>query len=259
MNNSTGAWITRNKNRLKSYDEIVYLNKDDNFEIELFNDRSTEILARIEINGEHLSEAGLVLMPGQRFFLDRFLKTNAKFKFDVYQVEDSEEVEKAIQNNGNVKISYYEKTVTFPKWNYPTYPYNHWWNNPSTTPGYTPTWTTLTSTNSGDSDISFNTTNFSSTKNTLSSNNFQKNNSETEDKENNQETGRVSKGEKSNQSFSEIEMEFSNFPFKTIDWKILPISKKPIEVSKIRNYCTECGTRIKKDSWKFCPTCGETL
>lgn len=27
----------------------------------------------------------------------------------------------------------------------------------------------------------------------------------------------------------------------------------------IRHYCTECGYRIRKDSWKYCPKCGTKL
>lgn len=73
------------------------------------------------------------------------------------------------------------------------------------------------------------------------------------------ETGRVEVGEKSNQQLVETFGEFSNFMEAQSIWKILPLSLKPVEAGEIRQYCTGCRTRIKKSSWKFCPTCGENL
>jgi rRNA maturation endonuclease Nob1 len=32
-----------------------------------------------------------------------------------------------------------------------------------------------------------------------------------------------------------------------------------VETSEIRNYCNECGIRIRKSSWKFCPECGNEI
>jgi rRNA maturation endonuclease Nob1 len=43
-----------------------------------------------------------------------------------------------------------------------------------------------------------------------------------------------------------------------VEYKILPKSSKPVEVQEIRNYCTECGTKVKTN-YKFCPSCGNKI
>jgi predicted RNA-binding Zn-ribbon protein involved in translation (DUF1610 family) len=27
----------------------------------------------------------------------------------------------------------------------------------------------------------------------------------------------------------------------------------------VRHYCTSCGYRLRKESWKFCPRCGDKI
>jgi hypothetical protein len=76
---------------------------------------------------------------------------------------------------------------------------------------------------------------------------------------NNIETGRIEKGGKSNQSFDNDNGTYNSYASWTSEYKILPRSAKPVEVSEIRSYCPGCGTRMKKQNWKFCPTCGESL
>ena len=71
-----------------------------------------------------------------------------------------------------------------------------------------------------------------------------------------EETGRIEEGTISNQKFETIAKSFNTLPFATTIYWILPFSKKPIEVSEIKVYCTDCGTRQKKTSWKHCPSCG---
>jgi hypothetical protein len=73
------------------------------------------------------------------------------------------------------------------------------------------------------------------------------------------ETGRTEKGSKSNQEFGTSYESFNSFSSEINRMKILPLSQKPVEVSEIRNYCPNCRTRIKKATWKFCPSCGEEL
>jgi hypothetical protein len=73
------------------------------------------------------------------------------------------------------------------------------------------------------------------------------------------ETGRAELGENSSQTFSESLADFNNYACKIVEWRILPESMKPIEISKLRSYCTDCGTRVRAASWKFCPSCGEKL
>jgi hypothetical protein len=73
------------------------------------------------------------------------------------------------------------------------------------------------------------------------------------------ETGRIEKGESSDQSFTTTNGNFNYFPTTTISYRLLPTSVKPVETSEIRNYCTGCGSRMKKSGWKFCPSCGEKI
>ena len=75
----------------------------------------------------------------------------------------------------------------------------------------------------------------------------------------NYETGRVEKGSSSNQNFSSVFMEFENYPCETVYMQILAESNKPTEISDLRNYCSGCGTRMKKQTWKFCPSCGTKI
>ena len=73
------AHITKNRNRSKIYGDTVYLKTGETFEIELFNPSTTKVLARIEINGKKISEGGIILRPGERVYLERFIETKKKF------------------------------------------------------------------------------------------------------------------------------------------------------------------------------------
>jgi hypothetical protein len=73
------------------------------------------------------------------------------------------------------------------------------------------------------------------------------------------ETGRVGKGGKSKQEFKQAGGKYSDYSFSNWEFQLLPESAKPVETSEIRNYCNECGIRIRKSSWKFCPNCGAAL
>ncbi len=96
------AHITRskekNRGRLKIYStNTVYLEKGEEFEIEIFNPTTESILAKIEINGELIANTGLVLKPAQRVFLERYFDVDRRFKFDVYEVENWEKLKKESQ------------------------------------------------------------------------------------------------------------------------------------------------------------------
>jgi hypothetical protein len=72
------------------------------------------------------------------------------------------------------------------------------------------------------------------------------------------ETGRVEKGEESNQNFTNSYEQFYYHTSHTIKFKIQPLSTKNVNVEEIRQYCTECGTKMKSN-YKFCPSCGNKL
>ena len=114
------ANIAVNKSRLKVYKKngdlpTYYLQKGQEFQIELFNPTTDTILAKITLNGNVISQGGLVLNPGQRVFLDRYLDVAKKFLFDTYEVANTEEVKEAIVNNGDFKVQFYRELKTRPR------------------------------------------------------------------------------------------------------------------------------------------------
>lgn len=251
------AWIAVSSNRQKIYGEKnVYLDNGQEFQIELYNPTNQPYLAKISLNGKLISSSGLVLKPGQRYFLDRFIDDKKKLVFSTYEVDDNPEVKQAIANNGMVKVEFYPEqaplnwgTITTTQW----YPYHQ------------PTWVSTPnvwcSTNTG--GITFSNGTLTSSSGTITTSSAYYNS--TADSFSNlrasksMETGRVEQGSKSNQEFSNTNGNFSWIWTYSSEYQILPRSVKPVEVSEIRDYCTECGVRIKKKTWKFCPTCGEKL
>ena len=109
MKSNTSAHIALNRNRLRSYEKSVYLKDGSNFEIELFNGETVNVLAKIWLNGNLISNSGLILKPGQRFFLDRFIDTNNKFLFETYKVDASIETASAIANNGLIRVEFFRE------------------------------------------------------------------------------------------------------------------------------------------------------
>lgn len=253
---SCTANVTVNRNRLKIYEDAAYLKDGQHFEIELFNPTDQTHLAQISLNGNYISKSGIVLKPGERVYLERFLDEDRKFLFETYEVEDSEEVKKAIAKNGLLKIEFFSETVlTFggttinnTSWKGLNVEYNNFLNGG------------IGTLNSGSITGSISTSVVGSTSVTLDTS--LTNGTFTSSILNNSaivgslETGRIEKGEKSGQSFNTYYGSFNSFPNKTISIKLMPASAKPIEQKEIRSYCTECGTRMKKSSWKFCPNCG---
>jgi len=74
------------------------------------------------------------------------------------------------------------------------------------------------------------------------------------------ETGRVEKGDVSNQNLNLVNIEFESKPFHSIQYNLKPTSTRGYTTAtEIRNYCPGCGYRIRKETWKFCPKCGEKL
>ena len=65
------------------------------------------------------------------------------------------------------------------------------------------------------------------------------------------ETGRVEKGSNSNQTFTYDNSSFNSYPTKTNWWKIKPNSTKVLVKEDLVVYCTECGSKRKKDNHKF--------
>ena len=107
------SFITKGKQRLKQHIDTVYLKNGDEFEIELYNPTQNKVLAKIEMNGNSIG-SGIILRPGERVFLERYLDEAKKFLFETYVViGDNEDVKQAIANNGNVVVKFYNEDI-FP-------------------------------------------------------------------------------------------------------------------------------------------------
>lgn len=114
--NNEMAKIAINKSLLKEYKtnsdpRVVYMNNGDEFQIQLFNPESDTIGAEVSINGKTIPGI-LVIRPGERIWLERYLTENAKFKFTTYEVDDPDDdssVARAIANNGTIEIKFYRE------------------------------------------------------------------------------------------------------------------------------------------------------
>jgi hypothetical protein len=231
----------------------VFLNDKDNFEFEIHNPKQKSVLVKIKLNGEYISTSGVVLRPGQRVFLERFLDSNNKFEFSTYEVNNTSENRSAIDLNGDVRIEFYDEQE--PVRNnmyvgnsliygngivYGSGPY--YGTTFSTTGGVGSTTTTSTYNNSNAT--------FTSSVNSVDLNSPRIKKSI--------ETGRVEKGDKSKQSFTNSYQDFNYNVEHQITFKILPLGTKNKTTEDIRQYCTECGTKTKTN-FKFCPSCGNKL
>lgn len=274
------ANIAINKSRVKMYDKksdtpVFYLTKGQEFQIELFNPTKDNILAKIFLNNKVITQGGLVLRPGERVFLDRYIDVAKKFKFDTYEVSNTEEVRKAIEDNGDFKVEFYKEAQRL---------YNPILMNPTTWTYYDTTGGGLyggdiTTTTLGNSNIK-SEANFTS--NTAAGSSITLDglgdvqveasvssvNSMPREKRRNPlrrlknktnkiETGRVEEGSTSNQKLTTVNMDFQTYPFHTLTYKLLPLSQKVNTTQEIsvKRYCVECGTK-QKPNFKFCPNCG---
>ena len=266
------AWIAIKRNRQKIYNTKgktqVYLKDGQEFQLELFNPTQIRYLAKIKINGNYQSDRGLILHPGQRYFLDRFIDEDRKLTFSTYEVEDTETVRKAIERNGLVEVEFYAETflhgsiITYPK-TYPQ-PWSQPWSQPIWTTNPSTFWCGTTSntgtinTLSGNSNLTYGGTTVNNVSYASSVGGTLTNTSNYSYVVNDAsiETGRVERGRKSDQEFEDGYGTFSAWAAYTTTVQIIPLSQKPAESQEIRSYCTGCGSRIKKQTWKFCPNCG---
>lgn len=257
------AFITTNKNRRKVQGNNVYLDNNSSFEIELFNPTSQVLLVKIKINGNYISDRGIVLNPGVRVFLERHIDSPEKFLFSTYSVSrDNQQVQKAIENNGLVEIEFYPEKIK-PIYNpiviqSPPFapspwerPYQYDWNQ------------TIGTTNHTSGSVSFYSSSADLSRDFI---NFEDEivNDEVAPKsrklsKSTMETGRVEKGEVSNQTFKTVNKEFESFYTSIVTYKFLPMSEKPTQVNELVKFCGNCGRRKNKKEFTFCPSCGNKL
>ena len=265
------AKIAVNKSLLKEYsnssnERIVYMDDGTEFQIQIFNPYSYVIGVSFDFNNDiNFSKQLLVLRPGERVWLERYLNNESKLLFSTYKVGASQEVKEAIKDNGNLQIKFFKEKEKN----------NYWYNNTITIDKdniYNPIdvyYTGLPTSYCDAIDASFNcgdTVNLSSlTANasptfdnsvttTASTYSYKTSTAST-----NIETGRIEKGNHSNQRFNNVDKDFEYFPFKTEYIKILPTSQKQIRANDLKKiYCHECGRKLNT-KYKFCPYCGSKL
>jgi hypothetical protein len=220
------------------------------------------VLADIKLNGNTISQSGLVIRPGERFYLDCFVDDNKKFVFNTYEVEDSQSTKVAISKNGMLEVFFYkENVVSLRDWrrrfdrvivekyypvHYPHYqPY--WYGVPNvycgtTTGGLSGTTTGGYYTNGLSNNIigstTTNTTNLQSINSTYTAginiSDLGNMATTTSYSTNSIETGRVEKGKKSNQKFEEVDMDFEKFHISSIVLQLLPESVKPVDTKDLK-------------------------
>lgn len=270
-----------------SYSRVVYLENGQEFQIQLFNPHKFTIGAEIYINDEKLSNR-LVLKPGERVWLERYLDVKKKFKFSTYEVEgNNKDVQEAIKDNGKIEVKFYRE-VRKKEWtNYPSislsgndwlnknkYPtidvlYNHSSDNANkleTTHCYS---SKMTAGNCCDTVLTASNSVFTSsnlcaeldTNYTASVDLFDqyiKSDAASISIPDEMicETGRIEAGSSSSQEFDNVNIDFEYFPFVTEKIKLLPISQKPFTPNDLQKiYCSECGRKLNT-KYKFCPYCG---
>jgi hypothetical protein len=282
MTSRPEAHLSVRKSRVKKYGDKYYLQNGTEFEIELFNPTQKTVCAAISINGVD-EPNGLVIRPGQRVFLERFIGNPNKLKFDTYEVESgNSQVQAAIAKNGHVVVQFYnEKKVVIEqvlrrRIDKSSDPYG--WKNPwvgggnnlffhqSSGTGNPNLASFTTTSNMGNSSSStFNvSSSFSDEQNvkfgaSMDSLDFAPDFEKAtpiSSKIKTQETGRIEEGSQSSQLFETVDMKFETWATETVSFQILPYSSRPAE--SIAMYCSNCGRKARKGE-KFCPDCGNNL
>jgi hypothetical protein len=254
-----GAWVVAAKDRGRKSIKMdeksdqktkgkVYLTDGEEFQIELYNPMTQCVLADIKLNGNSISESGLVLRPGERFYLDCFIDDKKKFVFSTYEVEDTQESHDAISKNGLLEVFFYKESATsIRNWSsrlrgitierhYHHYPYYTtvnplWINTPNVycgtsigTGGLTTGVFNGTTTNTAYYSSSVDLSNVAGTLNSTSA----------PIPIGSIETGRVEKGDKSEQKFESIDIDFDSFYISSTILELLPESRKPIEAKDLK-------------------------
>ena len=287
------AKIAVNKSLLKEYsnssnERIVYMNDGTEFQIQIFNPYSYTIGVSFsfnEQNGSYSSwnEQLLVVKPGQRVWLERYLNDEAKLLFSTYEVGNSKAVKEAIKANGKLTIKFYKE-----KEQVKYQPVTVWYNNNNYT-NYCDTVQTFdfapksycrqvdaalsldscvgaAAKLSCDASTSAATSTFytSSVTSTISNDELSNlrslsKNISAKPHSKSIETGRIDKGSHSSQKFNTINIDFEYYPFSTEVIQILPTSQKPITSQDLQKvYCSNCGRKLNT-KYKYCPYCGAQI
>ena len=263
------AWIVtpNDKGRKSIKNDKVFLNDGDEFEIEIWNPLQVSVLADIKLNSQSISKTGLVVKPGQRIYLDCFIDDKKKFIFKTYEIDGGVESLEATENNGLLEVFFYKEDVlSLNNWKekfqkvivekyypvyyptFPTFPRTHeiWYTNPTfitTGGGYTIgdniggtlTNTSTNTVNGFNSGTSVYSTSINIPNGTINTS---------------IETGRIEKGEKSKQEFTEVDLDFEKNYISSTIIQILPESRKPIDSSELNKVKGSFTSVMAKDILK---------
>lgn len=265
-----GAWICtndsgltyKNHGRKSATHNKIYLKDNEEFEIELYNPLTENVLAVIYLDGKPISKSGIVVRAGQRFYLDCFYDDRKKFIFRTYEVDDTVESGEAIAKNGLFEVQFfkekilkkYEADKIVHHYHHNYYHYDYWnrplyWNSGLYTNLSTPTITigsinsmhqfrltnnseTLTSSLNALTSDSVNTSNLQGSLGMEFAQNQNLNEGKTLNKV---ETGQIDKGQMSDQKFVEVNMDFDEAILNKIEYQLLPESRKPAEFTISNN------------------------
>ena len=278
------AKIAVNKSLLKEYSNsecsrVVYMKNNSEFQIQIFNPYDYTIGADISINGKQMPNR-IIIKPGQRIWLERYLDEARKFLFSTYEVENSYEAKQAIRNNGLIKVLFYkekqfEEPVHVYVNHYNPFDYklynnacdleiNNCYHIDANVANANFCADTVRSLDSCEHSVTGAYANASVatsatySASTLSLDGLHKSstNINANVRSKSIETGRIEKGSHSNQEFENvfIDFEYCSFALETI--QILPESQKPYTDKDLKKvYCVNCGRKLNT-KYKFCPYCG---
>lgn len=242
------AFITVNKQRLRQDGKSVYMKDQTEFEIELYNPTKEKIMAMIEMNGTPISNSGIILKPGQRVFLERFLDDEKKFLYETYVVNNNKETKEAIQDNGKVTIKFHKESKPRPR----SLSYGSIYNGSS---GFGFSEITYTNYNNYNIPIVTHTADFKGVNNTYFTNCVADSNTLSISNRK-VETGSVEQGANSDQELRSTHGNFEWFYTWSDEWQIMPHSQQPVQAKDLVDRCTKCKTKLKSNH-KFCSECGE--
>ena len=268
-NNENLAKLAVRKSLLKEYknfsnERIVYINDNTEFQIEVYNPYNYVIGVSFSFNNNYQGNSHLlVVRPGERIWLDRYLDNDSKLLFSTYKVNNTAQNRDAIRDNGNLVIKFFKEdkhdwknniyinNIETYDWSYPK-PIDVWYNN-NPLPNYT---TSVTNSNVTSANYTC------SAASTTDSHSFYASSTPLSCKTNFSdkiETGRIEKGSRSNQRLKDVNMDFEFWPFRTETIHILPSSQKPVTSNDLKKkYCVECGRKISP-KYKYCPFCGAKI
>ena len=300
-NNEKLAKVAVHKSLLKEYsnssnERIVYMDNGTEFQIQIFNPYSYVIGVSLSFNNNLKESNLLVLRPGERVWLDRYLDNESRFLFSTYEVGNSQAVKEAIKDNGNLCIKFYKEQEK-RNWNNNIFinnainaePYNHidvyYKDLPKSYCGAKLEDRSLGF--AGDSINCYNSTidlcsaeingaasvntalsasaasaatsctyDAASTTYTSASIDTYKPKSLSKTRSKSIETGRIEEGSHSNQKFTNVYKDFEYWPFKTEYIKILPTSQKQINSNDLKKLYCHECGRKINQKYKFCPYCG---